>query len=218
MTDIVIPSRDRIVNANASSAANEFAAFSRVIPSDRRALNLPEENLTSGPLNAFAEDGATNNGDGTFDLTVQSGEAFIGGSYLARDTATTITADFTSRDRTIAVGWQHDQPDAVQIQPADEFGPRDASLNIWFVEDDGGTAVASDRRQFGWALGEGAEAYHEQSLAIGTNASAGSPGDAYPALAVGEDSEADETGIAVGGGATAGEEGIVVGGGGDAGD
>jgi len=163
MTDVVIPSRDRIALANAEAATNLDGPFERIIPSDERALELPEAGLDSGPLGAF--DLVSVDGGDPAEITVESGEAFIGGSHLARDTQTTATSS-SGVPETFAVGWEHDSPDGVVIQPVSEFGGRDRYLEIWEIDSN---VNSTDLRQFGLATPE-ATARPEGGIAVGDSA------------------------------------------------
>lgn len=144
MTDVVIPSRDRTALANAEAATNLDGPFERVIPSDERALELPEANLSTGSLAAFDLLSVSSSG-GLDSVTIDTGEAFIGGAYLARDTQTTVT--LSDAEHTVGVGWDHTAPDGVQIQDVSEFAARDRYLPLWTVQAGNGVGDATDERE-----------------------------------------------------------------------
>jgi len=168
MTDVVIPSRDRTALANGVAAAQFEGAFQRIVPDTERALELPEAGLNSGALGAF--DLVSIDGGDPAEITVESGEAFVGGGYLARDTQTTATSSSTAPE-TFAVGWEHDSPDGVVIQPVSDFADRDRYLKIWEID---ANLNSTDLRQFGLATA-GATARPETATAIGDGATALAP-------------------------------------------
>jgi len=194
MTDVVIPSRDRTALANAEVATNLDGPFERIIPGDERALELPEAGLKSGPLGGFDLLGVI--GVDPAGISVASGEAFVGGSYVARDTETNTTAS-TAAPVTFAVGWEYDAADGVVIQPVGEFRDRDRFVPIWEIDS---TGNAADRRPKGLAVGDNSEAGETNTLAVGPSAVGSEVSD----TAVGPDAEAaGPGGTAIGAGAEA---------------
>jgi hypothetical protein len=65
-----------------------------------------------------------------FEVTIDAGEAVIGGAWLARDEKTTVVAE---RGESIYLGWKHNQSDTVIIGTEDEFSDKDEKTKIYEV-------------------------------------------------------------------------------------
>ncbi len=106
-------------------------------------MDDPEGDLTSGALNAFAESHSSS----SFDVTIDTGEALVGGAWLARDAATTVTLDSSTTGQTVYVGWGDSQTDTVIIGKSSAFGANDEKNPIWTFDTDGsGVTAATDER------------------------------------------------------------------------
>jgi len=165
MTDVVLPSRDRVALANAAAASSFEGSFQRIVPDTERALELPTTGLTSGALGAFDLVSVDSTGDPA-EVTIDTGEAFIAGSYLARDTQTQASTSAASYPVTFAVGWEHDAADGVVVQGVDDFRDRDRYLELFKIDSSGNS---TDLRQFGLASPD-ATARPEGSIALGDGA------------------------------------------------
>jgi hypothetical protein len=100
-------------------------------------------------LNAFAE----SHGAASFDVTIDPGEAFVWGAWLAKDTTTTVTVAASTADQTIYVGWNRNSPDDVIIGLASAFDSatedEDMKIPLYDVDTDGsGVTAVTDRRAF----------------------------------------------------------------------
>jgi hypothetical protein len=206
MTDVVIPSDNRLILGNAAAAATARGPVTRVVESGERAVELPEAGLDSGPFNGFTVNGVTDVG-GDYEIAIRSGEAFISGAYVARDTSSSVTLEYDANGVvTVALGWEHQNPDGVVIQRPQDFADRDRYVRIWKITGSGNISRGSsivDYRPLGVAIGDGAIAYRPNSLAVGDDAVAGEPGQlTEPAIAIGKNADAAKNSIAIGNGAT----------------
>lgn len=144
MTDIVFPSPGR------GAVPDEWAAISRyghgdsagwvVDPSRRLVSSLYDSNITSGALGGFA---VVSSPSSSFDVDIDTGEALVGGRYVARDTQTTVTLPSNSTT-TIVVGVNQQTRDGVVV---DTSGTPDIELALADVTTDGsGVTGTTDRR------------------------------------------------------------------------
>lgn len=154
MTDIVEASTDRVASALATNAGRHAGINDYVVSESDSPFFDPPINsaLKTSTLKGFRQVSASNAGSSDWELTVEGGEAFIAGAYVARDTQTVITGDFTSGSRTIGVGWTGTgnggvTTDAVVIKPTDEFGPNSQYLPLGQLQAFGGGVTYEDLRQ-----------------------------------------------------------------------
>lgn len=150
MTDSVIPSvggnsdgyiLGRIIEfAGGSSGWIQESSTAKLADNDSR---LNQSNV---PLNAFGESHSSS----SFDVTIDTGEAFIGGSWLARDTTTTVTLSSSTTGQKVYVGWDADATETVIIGKSGAFASQDPKLHIWTFDTDGsGVTSATDKRSIG---------------------------------------------------------------------
>ncbi len=145
MTDKVYHSFSRKYRSRAAATAIQYAGGSEgwVVPSNQRLMEDPEGDLATGSLNAFAESHSSS----SFDVTVDTGEALIGGAYLARDSTTTVTLASSTTGQTVYVGWGDSQTDTVIIGKSGAFTSNDEKIPIWTFDTDGsGVTSATDER------------------------------------------------------------------------
>lgn len=152
------------------------------------AADHPNSGITGAPLNAFAHVGTTN-----LDVTFDTGEAFIGGSWVARDTQTTISLADNTLDQTVVVGWDFDGGDTVKIgvpgtTVGASFSAKDPRIPLYTFDTDTGAVVATtDERAVGKTHSFGAAelgADSELARFLLTAAAAGTKG--TPGNSVGE--------------------------------
>lgn len=146
ITDLVEPSFDSTARSRTVAAAIRYAGASDggwIQPSSSRLVEDPEGNLATGALNAFGE---THNAS-SFDVTIDTGEALIGGAYLARDTTTTVTLSSSTNNQDVYVGWEDSVEDSVIIGKSGSFTSDDPKHKIWTFDTDGsGVTSATDQR------------------------------------------------------------------------
>jgi hypothetical protein len=112
-------------------------------------LAAQDAGIDETQLNAFAESHATD----SYDVTIDPGEAYVYGSWIAKDTATTVTVAESTADQTIYAGWNKDSPDDVIVGLASAFeeadGDTDMKIPLYDVDSDGsGVTAVTDRRAF----------------------------------------------------------------------
>lgn len=106
--------------------------------------------LSGAPLNAFVK--TTESG---LDVTFDTGEAFIGGSWVGRDTTTTISLADNTTDQNVRVGWDYNAADAVKIgvpgaSPGATFDAKDPRIPLYtFDTDSGAVSSQTDDRTIG---------------------------------------------------------------------
>lgn len=113
MTDKVNPSINRPAEAFKTAGAIAYAGGERsgfIVPANSPTeISIQDNGISESNLNAF------NYSTSNLDVTVDGGEAFVFGSWLAVDTQTTVTLDDNTTDQTIFVGWNKDGTDDVII-------------------------------------------------------------------------------------------------------
>lgn len=147
----VDPSFDRKARSREAAAARRYGGGSDgwVVPSTERLVEDSEGNLATGPLNAFAESHSSS----SFDVTIDTGEALVGGAHLATDETATVTLDANTSGQTIALGWKDSAADTVLLgdpdtSVGDAFDPDDPRIEIWRFDTDGsGVTSATDLRE-----------------------------------------------------------------------
>lgn len=148
MTDIVNPSRNAEVDSFKLSQTIKNAATTPGYikrGSDPTAIAEAEPNIDQTQLNSFE----ITTSSSSLDATIDPGEAFVEGSYVARDTTTTVSIASNSTE-TVYVGWDDGATNATIIGTADDFSIRDPKIAIFDVTTDGsGVTSISDRREIG---------------------------------------------------------------------
>jgi len=152
MTDRVQPSLDADIESRWLAAAIEFQGSGSdgeeggwVVPASddphRIAEGHPDIDHTA--LNAFAESHASD----SLELTIDPGQAFLGGAWLARDHATTVTLDANSTQG-IRVGWDTKANNTIKITVSATSGAdRNPRHKLYTVETDGsGVTSVTDER------------------------------------------------------------------------
>lgn len=150
MTDRVEPSPNKANKVYATSAALKWAGIvDGWIAPTTDAYVASVEGLTGAPLNAFD---ITTSG---LTVTVDTGEGFVEGRWLARDVTTDVTVSDGTADQTIYVGWAYGSPDTVKIGLSGAFATNDGKVPIWDVTTSGGSVTSqTDRRVLGPPLSE----------------------------------------------------------------
>ncbi|MFD1515123.1 hypothetical protein [Halomarina rubra] len=147
MVDIVNPSPNRPISAEITAATIAQAAHAPgggwVVPPD-------ESVIEASPLDAFTPEISSS------DLTVdiQSGEAFIGGVYLGRDTVSSVELAPSTNDQDVYVGADLSQPDTVIVGLGSEFASGDPRIRIarYNTDSTGIVNPTSDYRTIGQAV------------------------------------------------------------------
>lgn len=156
-----------------------------IVPdSESYAADHPNSGVSGTPLGAFAKVGESG-----LDVTFDTGEAFVGGAWLAKDTQTTISLADNTAGQSVVLGWDYDGADDVKIgvpgaSPGDTFDALDPRIPLYeFDTDSGAVSAQTDQRTTGKTtnlgaseLGGGSEIARFLMTAVTSNA-VGSPGD-----------------------------------------
>jgi len=136
---------DRQISSRRIAAATRYAGSDWVVP-DTRDINATRDGaLAAGPLGGFDRiDGDNTNQSVQFD----TGEAFVGGAYLASDDTTaaehTVGPLSDNATTTIYLGWDLSTADTLIIGPAGDFGTDDPKIELWEVTTDG-SSITGDQ-------------------------------------------------------------------------
>lgn len=98
------------------------------------------------PLDAFDITTSTT----SFDVTIGTGEGFIGGAYVATDDTHTVTLDASTADQTIYVGWDALGTNTIIVGTNSAFNTNDPKTPVWDVDtDSNGVTGTTDQRTIG---------------------------------------------------------------------
>lgn len=146
MVEKVSPSNGHLGDPVEASTAieNQTVNLGYVVPSaSPTQLSVDDADITEANLNEFAETSSTT----SFDVTIDPGEAFVGGSWLAIDVSTTVTLASGTTNQTVFVGWDWESGDNILIGLDSAFGAYEPQLPLWdFDTDANGVTNATDRR------------------------------------------------------------------------
>ena len=120
-----------------------------VVPAAGVELADEAADLDGAALNAFA---ATASG-ASLDVTIDPGEGFVGGAWLARDVESTVTLAAGTAGQTVYLGWHKDKRDTVIVGLDGAFQADDRRIPIWtFDTDAGGVTASVDERDVGQTM------------------------------------------------------------------
>lgn len=154
MTEKANPSINRSAEAFKTAGAIALAGGAKYgwvsKSSNPSEISVQDPDITESNLNAFNESHSTS----SFDVTIQGGEAFIFGSWLAKDTNTTVTLTSNTTNQTVYVGWNKDGSDDVIVGFESVFataaGDTDKKIPLFDFDTDGsGVTAVNDRRTVG---------------------------------------------------------------------
>lgn len=148
MTDKVRPSLQAPGKRHELASTIAYGAGSPgwVVPAGEVELADEDGDLDDAALNAFAE----TSGAGSLQVTIDPGEAFVGGAWLARDVATTVDLAASTAGQTVYLGWNRDLRDTVIIGLDTAFDPVDRRVPLWTFDTDGaGVTSVVDERDLG---------------------------------------------------------------------
>lgn len=136
MTDQVNPSTNRpadsFLTASASIALAGGHGDGFVISDTPSDAATYESDIDETQLNKFAETSSSS----SLDVTIDPGEAVVGGAWLARDVSTTVTLAASTNDQTVYVGWDHTATDSVIIGLDSAFAPLDQKIELYSYNTD----------------------------------------------------------------------------------
>lgn len=146
MAQAVIPSTSRPISSEVLKGAIANAGLGDwVVPTseDHYASHL---GLSGAPLNAFDQSSASD----SMTVTIQTGEAYVGGAWLGIDTTTDVTLDASTDNQEIAVGPQYQTSDGIRIDLVQNFTAEEDAHVIWeFWTDSTGVTDFENRRNIG---------------------------------------------------------------------
>lgn len=145
MVDKVNPSFHRPGKGHetATAIAKAGGGAPWVVPSTDVYLADEDVDLDETAMNAFAE----SHSGTSYDVTIDPGEAFLEGAWVARDSPTTVTLSASTNNQTVFVGWDRDAGDTVIIGTSGAFGANDPKTAVWEFDTDGsGVTAARDQR------------------------------------------------------------------------
>jgi len=135
MTDKVNPSKNRPAESfvtAAGSIAKGGGSDGYVVEDSPTDVATYDDDIVEAELNAFEETSS----DTSLDVTIDPGEAFVGGSWLARDVETTVTLAADTNDQIVYVGWDHDAANTVIIGLEAEFHDLDQKTELYSYNTD----------------------------------------------------------------------------------
>jgi len=144
MTQIVNPSIGRVANPFLTAGSLAYAGLNEggIVPSGQQTQLAEQSAADETVLNGFA---FSTSG---LDVTVSAGEAFFFGSWIIKDTQTTVTLPAPSTTK-VYVGWNKNAANSVIIGPLSDFEDEDAKIEVGEFTTDSSTVTSeSDLREF----------------------------------------------------------------------
>jgi len=158
MTDKANPSVNRPIDAFETAGAIAYGGsrYGFVVESDDPTpMSVQDSSIDDAALNEF--DATTS--PSTLDVTIDPGEAIVFGSWIVRDTETTVTLAPNEEEQVVYVGWNKNGTDDVIVGLEEDFaaasGDADAKIDLWTFDTDGvGVDSVVDERSIGYSQGE----------------------------------------------------------------
>lgn len=152
MTEKANPSINRRAQAFKTAGAIAYGGSTDgyISPaSEPTEISIQDDEIIDSDLNAFEQ---TSSGS-SLDVTIDGGEAFVFGSWLAIDTTTTVSLDASTSGQTVYVGWNKNGSDDVIVGTATAFsdasGDADQKIELYSFDTDGsGVVDVFDQRSF----------------------------------------------------------------------
>lgn len=157
MTEKANPSRNRPAEAFKTAGAIAYGGHGSggfVVdggsPTD---ISTQDAGIDETALNTFAETSSAS----SFDVTIDPGEAFVFGSWIAIDVTTTVTLASSTTGQTVYVGWNKNGADDVIVGLDGAFssasGDTDERIPLWTFDTDGsGVTSVTDERTIGYSI------------------------------------------------------------------
>mgnify|MGYP000167241547 FL=1 len=151
MTEKANPSANRAAEAFKTAGAIAYGGSREgfiVESASPTEISVQDPDISESNLNAFEETSSTT----SLDVTIDGGEAFVFGSWIAIDTDSTVTLPASSTT-TVYVGWNKDGADDVIIGPPSAFssasGDADQKIPLYeYVTDSTGVTSVTDHRDY----------------------------------------------------------------------
>jgi len=157
MTEKANPSINRPAEAYKTAGAIAYGGHGSggfvVDGSNPTQISVQDGGITEGNLNAFAESSSGS----SLDVTIDGGEAFVFGSWLAIDSDTVVTLAGSTAGQTVYVGWNKNGSDDVIVGLDGAFssasGDTDERIPLWTFDTDGtGVTSVTDERTIGYSI------------------------------------------------------------------
>lgn len=145
MTDRVEITQDDVADARQLASSVYRGGSNWVVPGTDDPGNIATDN---SDIDATALDGFTqSSGSGSLDVTINPGQGYVGGTWLARDVSTTVTLDASTDGQEVFVGPDVDSNNAVIIGKSGAFDADDPKTKLHeFDTDSNGVTAVRDRR------------------------------------------------------------------------
>lgn len=125
-------------------------------------ISVEDSDITEGNFNTFSESSSGS----SLDVTIDAGEGFVFGAWVAIDTSTTVTLASSTNGQTVYVGWSNDSADDVIVGLDAAFGANDQRIPLWTFDTDGsGVTSTTDGRQIGQPINSS----FDNGITIGSN-------------------------------------------------
>jgi len=158
MTEKANPSVNRPIDAFETAGAIAYGGSQCgfVVPTDDPTpMSVHDLSIDESSLNEFEQISSPS----TLDVTIDPGEAIVFGSWVAKDTETSLTLDADTQNQVIYVGWNKDGTDDIIVGFEEDFdlasGTADAKIELWEFDTDGtGIEGVTDLRSIGYSQGQ----------------------------------------------------------------
>lgn len=149
MTEKVNPSPFRPAEAFKTAGSIHYSGDNDewIVPaSSPTTIATQDSGIDETTFTAFSESHSAS----SFDVTIEPGEAFVFGSWLAIDVNTTVTLASSTSNQTVYVGWDKDAENNVIIGQSGDFASTDQRIPLYDFDTDGsGVTAVTDRREIG---------------------------------------------------------------------
>lgn len=142
MTDKVHPTQGEASSQLTSGAIKWAAQTDWIVPSGEDYL-AAFAGLSGTPLNGFQESHSAS----SYDVTIDTGEGFVGGRWCGRDVTTTVTLASSTNNQTVYAGWESSTANSVVIGLDSAFSSSDdgRQTEIWEFDTDGSGVTSSTK-------------------------------------------------------------------------
>ena len=135
MTDKVNPSLNRRAGSfetATASIAMGGGTDGYVVEGGPTDAAIDDDDLDESAMNAFEETSSSS----SLTVTIDAGEGFAGGAWMARDVSTTVTLAASTTDQIVYAGWDKDAGDTVIIGLESDFADLDQKIELYSYDTD----------------------------------------------------------------------------------
>lgn len=174
MTEKSNPSINRPITAYETAGAIAYGGHGSngfvVDGADPTELAVQDAGIDEAPLNSFVETSTAS----SLDVTIDPGEAFVFGSWIAIDTETTVSLAASTVNQTIYVGWNKNGTNDVIIGLPDAFsdasGDTDERIPLFTFDTDAtGVTAVTDERTLGRLFGSETDLHVSANESVNVN-------------------------------------------------